>query len=434
MAFEPGRGRTAVPVRSALVTTALALASVVAVFTFATNLDRLVDTPARYGWNWTATSGFGFDPSPHEMTDRLVAERGLDGVAGGTLGDLTVEGHTVTVATFDQLKGRVEPAILEGRAARAADELVLGTRTLDTIGRSVGDRVRVEMQDHTGTMRIVGRAVFPRLGAGSFTPTDIGAGAAMTAGGAARLGVEAADPSDPAARYSIYFLHGAPGVSLTALRSRLNPKLAGLIEECPSPGCLLGPQRPGDIVAYGRVRSTSLSLIVLLALMAIAALAHSLVTSVRRRRRDIAVLKTLGFAAADVASAARWQGLALAGVALAAGIPLGLIAGRAFWTVFAQGLGVADDVTFPVVALAIAVPVTLALAAVVAVIPARLAQRTATRHGVARPVTTLLTLRQTRASRNCQNPRHDQCLGRRASPGILEDRSNVPRPSGARRR
>ena len=57
MAFEPGRGRTAVPVRSALVVTSLAVGVVVAVLTFAASLDRLVETPARYGWGWTGSIG-----------------------------------------------------------------------------------------------------------------------------------------------------------------------------------------------------------------------------------------------------------------------------------------------------------------------------------------------------------------------------------------
>ena len=88
-----------------------------------------------------------------------------------------------------------------------------------------------------------------------------------------------------------------------------------LVSECGN-ACISGPQRPGDIVAYSKVRSTTGVLITLLALMALAALTHSLVTSVRRRRRDFAVLKTLGFTTRQTASTARWQGLALTASAL----------------------------------------------------------------------------------------------------------------------
>lgn len=51
-AVEPGRGRTAVPVRSALLGAVLAVALVVATLTFGSGLQSLVSHPALYGWNW----------------------------------------------------------------------------------------------------------------------------------------------------------------------------------------------------------------------------------------------------------------------------------------------------------------------------------------------------------------------------------------------
>jgi ABC-type lipoprotein release transport system permease subunit len=165
-------------------------------------------------------------------------------------------------------------------------------------------------------------------------------------------------------------------VSFHQLSSSVNRSLTGIVDGCPSPLCVSGPQRPGDIVAYSRVRSTTGALVVLLGLMAIAALTHSLVTSFRRRRRDVALLKTLGFVGRQVSSTARWQGLALSGAALLVGIPLGLVLGRVFWTLFADAIGVASDSSLPVGPVLLAIPVTLVVAALVATIPARLARRT----------------------------------------------------------
>ena len=51
-ALEPGRGRTAVPVRSALLGTVLAVALLVATLGFSSGLHTLVSTPSLYGWNW----------------------------------------------------------------------------------------------------------------------------------------------------------------------------------------------------------------------------------------------------------------------------------------------------------------------------------------------------------------------------------------------
>ena len=374
MAFEPGRGRTAVPVRSALVTTALAVTAVTAVVLFAGNLDQLVTTPARYGWDWTGSVGFGFDPIPASVNEALVGNADLTGVAGGNYLDLTIDGRTVTAVTFDQLKGHVGPVILEGRARRADNELALGTRTMRDAGLAVGDRVRVWVEERPAIMRVVGRAVFPRLGAGSFTPTDIGDGAALTNVAATRLGADTASPDDPGARYSVFFVRATPGTTIADLARSIGHDPV-LQKEC-GDGCISFDQRPGDIVAYGRVRGTSVALVALLALMALAALAHSLVTSVQRRRRDLAILKTLGLTAGEISAAVRWQGLALSVSALVVGLPLGIVAGRGAWMVFAHYLGVADDVSVPAAAIGLAVPATLVLTVLVAAMPARLARAT----------------------------------------------------------
>jgi hypothetical protein len=66
-ALEPGQGRTAVPVRSALVGTVIAVAMVVATLTFASSLHTLVSHPALYGWNWDYTLNPSNDVPPAAM-------------------------------------------------------------------------------------------------------------------------------------------------------------------------------------------------------------------------------------------------------------------------------------------------------------------------------------------------------------------------------
>ena len=55
-----GRGRTAVPVRSALAGTVVAIAALVAAAVFGASLAGLVGTPRRYGQNWDAELAPGF--------------------------------------------------------------------------------------------------------------------------------------------------------------------------------------------------------------------------------------------------------------------------------------------------------------------------------------------------------------------------------------
>ena len=53
MAIEPGEARRAVPVRSVLFGSCLAVALVVATLTFGNSLHTLVSDPPLYGWNWS---------------------------------------------------------------------------------------------------------------------------------------------------------------------------------------------------------------------------------------------------------------------------------------------------------------------------------------------------------------------------------------------
>src|SRR5439155_9698421 len=52
MALEPGRGRTAVPVRTTMFGAAIGLFALAAALTFGASLNRLVTTPSLSGWNW----------------------------------------------------------------------------------------------------------------------------------------------------------------------------------------------------------------------------------------------------------------------------------------------------------------------------------------------------------------------------------------------
>ena len=65
MALEPGEGRSAVPVRSALLGSVLAVAVVVTTLTFGNSLQTLVSNPALYGWNWT------YVPTPSERATAM---------------------------------------------------------------------------------------------------------------------------------------------------------------------------------------------------------------------------------------------------------------------------------------------------------------------------------------------------------------------------
>ena len=142
-------------------------------------------------------------------------------------------------------------------------------------------------------------------------------------------------------------------------------------------GCytLTADQRPGDIRDYTTARDTPLFLGALLSLLAVGTLSHALLAGVRRRHRDLALLKTLGLLRSQLMRVVFWEASALAAAALAVGVPLGLLAGRWAWVVFAWSAGVAGEADVPVPLVLLAIPATLLLANLIAAGPGWTAAR-----------------------------------------------------------
>jgi predicted lysophospholipase L1 biosynthesis ABC-type transport system permease subunit len=113
----------------------------------------------------------------------------------------------------------------------------------------------------------------------------------------------------------------------------------------------------------------------LLALLAVATLAHTFVTVVRRRRRDLAILKALGFERSQVRSTVAFQATAIVTIALAVGLPLGAVVGQWTWRVFADSLGIVPEPVIPLWVAVGIVPVAILAANVIAAVPGRLASR-----------------------------------------------------------
>jgi ABC-type lipoprotein release transport system permease subunit len=105
-------------------------------------------------------------------------------------------------------------------------------------------------------------------------------------------------------------------------------------------------------------------------------LAHTLVSSIHRRARDLAVLKTLGFVRSQVRAVVAWQSVFLAAATLLVGVPAGVAVGRWTWTIFADRVGVVPAPRVPLLAVGLVIPATVVLANLLGVVPARSAART----------------------------------------------------------
>jgi len=136
-----------------------------------------------------------------------------------------------------------------------------------------------------------------------------------------------------------------------------------------------GPVRPAEIVNVRSMRAVPLVVGGLLAASAAVGLAVSVLVSVRARRRELGILRALGFTGRQVGNSVRVQVLATMLAALVVGLPLGVAAGRVVWRLFASQLGVATEPSVPGGWIAVTVLGSVVLAIVVAALPARAAAR-----------------------------------------------------------
>ena len=75
--------------------------------------------------------------------------------------------------------------------------------------------------------------------------------------------------------------------------------------------------------------------------------ANAMVIAVRRRRRDIAILQSLGSTRGNVTAVGVWQGVTIGVTGLLFGVPLGVATGRWFWSRLANGFGTLAEPVVP---------------------------------------------------------------------------------------
>jgi len=327
------------------------------VWGFRTSLQQLINTPHLYGWNWDAKAGAPALPDIGDVLVPALSEfPAVSALAAGTISQVEIRGERVDVLAIDDVIGQLAPTVLEGRLPRTQSEILVGRNTIALANAKIGDHIGVEVANTTARVRVVGVGVFPTYGDAG----QLGDGALMTYQGLQRV--------LPEAKQNVFLIRFRRNVDPVAEFNALRRELE------PVPTRSSG--RPRDLEELAEVESLPAILGGIVALLAAATLAHTLITSVRRRQREIAVLKTLGFRRRQIALAVVWQTTTLVAVALLIGLPLGLLLGRLAWNVFAENLGTVATSAVPVVTTLVAIPVTLAFANIVAAVPAWLAGRT----------------------------------------------------------
>ncbi len=382
-ALGPASGREAAPVRSALLGSVIAVVVVVASITFGSSLSFLVSHPPLYGWGWNYALLAGFSAAENLPAAETASLLDHDPVvahwAGVYFETMELDGQAVPVLASSP-NAPVSPPLLSGHGLQAASQVVLGPATLALLHKHVGDTVLASTGPGTPfRLRIVGTATLPTIGSSGDPSLQMGTGAIVAA---ARFPAQALNPQGtPVPGPMAVFITIRPGVTPAAAQRSLAQVTAALNRpsdpDSPVSG-VVSALRPAEIASYRTVDSTAVLLACLLAAGAISALGLTLIASVRRRRREFALLKTLGFTQRQLAVTVAWQSSvpAIAGVIF--GLPLGIALGRWLWTLFARGISVVPDPNVPVLYIAAVAFGAVLFANLAAVFPGIIAARTPT--------------------------------------------------------
>jgi hypothetical protein len=270
---------------------------------------------------------------------------------------------------------------------------VLGAATMALLHKKVGDTVNISYGTPKDApvyiaptpLLIVGTATLPAIGNSGVLHPSMGTGAIVSNGIEPASFQKALSQPDPnlngPAIVAVRLRHGVSQAAGLASLQRVARTTNELMAKDPDAGGtfhVLSVQRPAEIVNYRSTGATPAVLAAGLAAGAVVGLGLTLAASVRRRRRDLALLKTLGFSQRQLAATVSWQASVAAVIGIVMGVPVGIALGRWLWILFAHQIFAVSDPTVPVGQVVLVAVGALVLANLVAAVPGRIAARSST--------------------------------------------------------
>ncbi len=355
-AMDPGRGRAALPTRSALIGAVVGVSGVVAAAAVLASLDRVSASPARYGWNHDAT----VSDVDEEALAALVENDDFAAVTAVQHGEIAVAGAAVDAIVRESHKGRIDETVLAGRMPSGVGEVALGPVLVDELGAGEGDTIEALGADgEQQPLRVVGIVLTegPALYA-SRAVLDADAGEQLELGGDVFVEayVEVAADADD-------------GAVIAELAARKEISV---------------PEQPAELLNLEQARGLIRLLAAFMGLLGIAAVGHALLLTTRRRRHELAVLRAVGFTGRQLGVSIRSMAAVLFAVGLLIGVPVGVIAGSVTWAAMADAIYLPTEVAVPVAWLGFLVVAAVVASGVLSALPARSAAKIA-------PATTLRT-------------------------------------------
>ncbi|MFI9324015.1 FtsX-like permease family protein [Kitasatospora aureofaciens] len=299
------------PARTALTMAAIVLGVVTVTVTtgVSSTLARSMGAPDRSTHIDVQTSAF----SENKVTPRLTPEQttamlhtipGAEQVSVRGLVRVGILGQPQLVfADFyggDAMVDHRRLNVVEGRLATGPNEIEAGPAFLDQHGLKLGDRVTLVLEGRQTTVTIVGKEIQ-------------GNANAITSNDATRALLT---PDPHVVEYDVKLAQGADAAAYRKAVTDADPSLSASVS---------APGTEGSIVA---IKTFSTTFTVLLSVVAALGVFNTLLLTIRERRRDLGMLKSIGMTPRQVVAmtitSVAWQGV-VSGIV---GIPLGILVHR----------------------------------------------------------------------------------------------------------
>jgi hypothetical protein len=373
-ALERGRGAASVPVAIALFGTVLAVLALCATAVFGASLSHLTATPKLYGDPFQLSFNPNGGPSDPALLTSLEHDGAVTGITtwpGG--GEISINNKQVGTVAATAIRGPILFSLVDGHLPIGDYQIGLGVTTMRQLGAHLGSVVtlsgRSNGKQRTLPFRVVSQLSFPVM-AGEIV--SLGTGALITTAG---LENAVCPPGLQRAACQQMFEEQSNGGILASVVS--GPRGRAAINHYLNAYSSVAtvPATPRSLINFGQAVNFPLIFGVVLAVFGVATLVHLLVVSVSRRRREIGLLKVLGFVNGQVVSAVAWQATTVALVGIVIGVPLGVVIGQAIWRAFTDNLGAVPVSVVPILLLGGLVAGVLAVANLIAIAPALVAKR-----------------------------------------------------------
>jgi ABC-type lipoprotein release transport system permease subunit len=366
---------TNIPVGTAYLGTALAVVALCGTAVFGSSLSHLTATPALYGDPYQLVVPVIPGVPEPALLKSLNENKGVEVITRALVGQVSINKTTVGLLAVESQRGPLELSIIDGHLPGADGEIALGAATMRQVGAHVGSVIHVTVSTPSGGMstepfRVVARMPLPVVGG----YVGLGNGALLTIPGYQAAACPAGTRNEGACRQAV--LQSNFGAVVTKVASGSAGRMVVNHYLTAYPLFAELPVVPTSLINFGEAVNFPLIFGGIVAIFGAATISHLLVVSVARRRREIGLLKMLGFTNRQVISSVAWQVTTLTLVGLVIGLPLGIVAGRAVWDLFASELGVVPVAVVSPGIIALLAAGVLVTANLLAIGPAYAATRT----------------------------------------------------------